>query len=97
LDEIALLEAATRCRRVVIAHEANRTGGWGAEIAATIGTGAFSALEAPVLRVATPDVRMPAAPALQSALLPSAEAIADAVRSSVRAKPTARQILLQAQ
>jgi pyruvate dehydrogenase E1 component beta subunit/2-oxoisovalerate dehydrogenase E1 component len=65
---------------VVIAHEANRTGGFGAEVAARLAAEAFWSLEAPIERVALPDVRMPAAPTLQRALLPDGDAIASAAR-----------------
>jgi pyruvate/2-oxoglutarate/acetoin dehydrogenase E1 component len=60
---------------VLVAHEANVTGGFGAEIAARIGERHFGELDAPVQRVGTPDVRIPPTPALQEALLPSAASI----------------------
>jgi len=71
--------------RVVIVHEANRTGGFGAEVAARIGEECLHCLKAPVRRVASPDVVMPASPALQQALLPSISSIAEAVRETCRA------------
>lgn len=63
-------------RAAVIVHEANMTGGVGAEIAIRL----FEAGFRKIARVATPDVRMPASPVLQGALLPNAEAVADRVR-----------------
>jgi 2-oxoisovalerate dehydrogenase E1 component len=78
LDDEAIAAAVGRTNRVLIAHEANVTGGFGAEIAARIGERHFSDLDAPVRRVGAPDVRLPAAPALQAALLPSADSIARA-------------------
>lgn len=75
LDLDAILESVGRTGRVVVAHEANLTGGFGAEIAARLAGEAFWSLDAPVERVATPDVRIPAAPALQSGLLPGVAAI----------------------
>jgi 2-oxoisovalerate dehydrogenase E1 component len=81
LDDEAIAEAvSTSGGRVLIVHEANRTGGFGAEVAARIGEDLFESLDAPVMRLATPDVRMPAAPALQAALLPRAAAIEQAAR-----------------
>lgn len=60
--------------RVVVVHEANLTGGFGAEIIAglaeRLGPSALA-----FRRVATPDVRMPASPVLQAALLPDATKI----------------------
>jgi acetoin:2,6-dichlorophenolindophenol oxidoreductase subunit beta len=80
LDLAAVRESIARTGRVVVTHEANRTGGFGAEIAARLADEAFWDLDAPVARVAAPDVPLPAAPLLQEALLPHAEAIAACVR-----------------
>ncbi|TDB80589.1 acetoin dehydrogenase, partial [Micromonospora fluostatini] len=44
----------------------------------------FADLRAPVARVAAPDVPMPAAPALQKAVVPEAEHVVEAVRRTVR-------------
>lgn len=73
--------------RVVVVHEANRTGGFGAEIiAGLIERLGSSAVQ--FKRVATPDVRMPASPVLQAALLPDARKIfaaaVDLLRSNSR-------------
>jgi 2-oxoisovalerate dehydrogenase E1 component len=79
LDDDAIDAAVRQCGgRVVVAHQANLTGGFGAEIAARIGERHFGHLAAPVRRVGAPDVRIPAAPALQDAVLPSAELLARA-------------------
>jgi 2-oxoisovalerate dehydrogenase E1 component len=75
LDDEAIAQAVVRTNRVLVAHEANVTGGFGAEIAARIGERHFGELDAPVQRVGTPDVRIPPTPALQEALLPSAASI----------------------
>lgn len=81
LDESAIAEVVRKCGgRVVVAHEANLTGGFGAEIAAHIAERHFDTLAAPVFRVGLNDLRMPSAPALQAAVLPRAADIADAGR-----------------
>lgn len=80
LDMNRVLMSVERTNRIVIAHEANLTGGFGAEIAARVAQEAFWNLEAPVARVATPDVPMPAAATLQGVLLPSATGITRAVQ-----------------
>jgi 2-oxoisovalerate dehydrogenase E1 component len=67
--------------RVAVVHEAVKTGGFGAEIVARIQELCGDALRKPVVRIATPDVRMPASPLLQSALIPSAAHIVQKVRS----------------
>jgi 2-oxoisovalerate dehydrogenase E1 component len=75
LDDEAIAAAVFRTNRVLVAHDANVTGGFGAEIAARIGERHFGELDAPVRRVGAPDVRIPPTPALQEALLPSAASI----------------------
>ncbi len=83
LDDEAIAAAVSRANRVLVAHEANVTGGFGAEIAARIGERHFGDLDAPVRRVGAPDVRIPPAPALQEALLPSAASIERAAKQLV--------------
>lgn len=84
LDEEAIDEAVGRTKRVLIVHEANLTGGFGAEVAARVSERFFGELKAPVRRVGVPDSRIPAAPALQDALVPSVERIAQAAVELVR-------------
>jgi 2-oxoisovalerate dehydrogenase E1 component len=71
-------QAVAHGGKVVVVHEANRTGGFGAELAARLNEDAFEQLDGPVVRVAAPDVRWPAAPSLQAALLPESKSIARA-------------------
>lgn len=86
LDDASIARAVEQSGgRVLLAHEANVTGGFGAEIAARIQERHFDLLDAPVVRVGTPDVRMPSAPTLQAALVPGEHAIADAARSLIGA------------
>lgn len=80
LDDDAIAEAVSRCHRVVICHEANVTGGFGAEVAARIAADHLYELDAPVRRVGSPDVRYPSAPVLQEALLPAADDVVAAAR-----------------
>jgi 2-oxoisovalerate dehydrogenase E1 component len=81
LDEAAIASVVARCGgRVLIVHEANRTGGVGAEIAARITEGNRNAV---VRRLGAPDIRMPASPVLQAALLPKAGAILSAIQALV--------------
>jgi 2-oxoisovalerate dehydrogenase E1 component len=80
LDNEAIAEAVTRCHRVLICHEANVTGGFGAEVAARIAADLLYELDAAVRRVGSPDVRYPSAPVLQEALLPGVEDVLAAAR-----------------
>jgi 2-oxoisovalerate dehydrogenase E1 component len=66
--------------KVLIAHEAVKTGGFGAEITARIYEALSSELTLKIHRLATPDTRMPAAPNLQAALIPNPGSIAREVR-----------------
>ena len=81
LDDAAIERLVTRTNRVLVVHEANVTGGFGAELVARITERHFDELDAPPARLGAPDVRFPSAPSLQNALLPSARAIADAART----------------
>lgn len=88
LDDAAIKQAvANSGGRVLVVHEAVKTGGFGAEIMARIHESCGSSLRAPVRRLATPDVRIPASPVLQAALIPDADAIAAAVRSMMASSP----------
>jgi len=75
LDVEAIAELVVASGRVLVLHEANVTGGFGAEVAARVHEVGFDALDAPVVRLGAPDTRIPSAPALQRALIPDVEAI----------------------
>lgn len=59
LDEDAVVEAASQCRRAIVVHEAPRTAGLGAEVSSVIHERAMLDLEAPVGRVTGFDVPFP--------------------------------------
>jgi pyruvate dehydrogenase E1 component beta subunit len=82
LDVDTIAERVRATGRAVVVHEAPRTLGMGAEIAARIMETAFDRLEAPVARVTAPDAPYPPA-SLEQAYLPGVEGIADAVRRTV--------------
>ena len=71
LDSATLLESVRKTGRACIVHEDNLTGGVGAEVAAIIAKDGFEYLDAPIQRVAAPDVpSFPYSPILEDALLP---------------------------
>ncbi len=80
-DEEAVLATAGRTGKVIVLHEATRTGGPGGEIAATIAERAFEYLDAPIVRMAPPDTPVPYAPTLEEAFLPSPEQVGKAIRA----------------
>jgi pyruvate dehydrogenase E1 component beta subunit len=77
-DVEAVVASASKTGRVVIVHEAARTAGLGAEIAATLAEEAMLKLRAPILRVTAPDVPVPLAK-LMDHYLPSQQQIAAAL------------------
>ncbi|TDD14404.1 alpha-ketoacid dehydrogenase subunit beta [Nonomuraea diastatica] len=79
-DTGAVLESTRRTRRLAVVHEANVTGGFGAEVVARV-AGAGVPLLAPPVRIGTPDVRMPAAQTLAQALVPGPDRVADELRA----------------
>jgi len=80
LDGETIFGSVRRTGRLVIVHEDTLTGGWGAEVAARAADECLYSLEAPVKRVATLDVPLPAAPVLEAAVLPSVERIVTTIR-----------------
>jgi pyruvate/2-oxoglutarate/acetoin dehydrogenase E1 component len=82
LDVPTLLECVSETRRLVVAHEAHRFAGVGAEVVSTVVESGISLLGKPI-RVGAPDARIPAAPSLQAAVIPSAQSIVNAAREVV--------------
>jgi len=78
LDEDAIVASAEKTGRVVIAHEAQRFGGLGAEIAAMVTERCFGRLEAPPLRVTGHDIPYPPSE-LEDHYLPDLDRMLDAV------------------
>jgi 2-oxoisovalerate dehydrogenase E1 component beta subunit len=72
-DKAAVLESARKTSKVLVLHEDTRTGGFGAEIAATIAEEAFEDLDGPVKRIAAPDTPVPFSPTLEKAYIPQVE------------------------
>jgi pyruvate dehydrogenase E1 component beta subunit len=84
LDTDALHEAVARCGRGLVVHEATLTGGFGAEVVATIQEEAFWSLEAPIGRVAAYDTPYPIA-SVEQFYVPSVERVLDGVRAVIEA------------
>lgn len=84
LDVEGLVNAVERTGRVVIAHEAPLSAGFGAEVLATINDEAFYAMQAPVRRITAPDTPYPLA-GVEDLYVPSAERVAAAALDVMRA------------
>jgi pyruvate dehydrogenase E1 component beta subunit len=80
-DEETVVTSVERTGRAVVAHQAHRQGGFGAEVAATISERTWGRLSAPVERVGGLDVPVPFSPPLESYVLPDPGRVVAAVRS----------------
>jgi 2-oxoisovalerate dehydrogenase E1 component beta subunit len=72
-DKQAVLESVRKTSKVLVLHEDTLSGGFGAEIAATVAEEAFEDLDAPVRRIAAPDTPVPFSPPLEKAFIPQVE------------------------
>jgi 2-oxoisovalerate dehydrogenase E1 component beta subunit len=82
LDSETVLRSVEKTARLLVVHEDNLTGGFGAEVAAIVANEGFGFLDAPVTRVAAPDVpAMPFNKPQEDAFLPNPEKIAAAMRT----------------
>ncbi len=84
LDVEAIVASVSKTRRALVVYESWERGGYGAEIAATIGERCFGELACPVRRVAAKNVPIPFSPPLEQFVLPSVESIAAAARAAVQ-------------
>ena len=82
LDREAILASARKTGKVLVAHEATRSCGVGAEVAAMVADEAFEHLDAPVRRLTAPDVPIPFSPPLEQAVLPQLDDMKEAWMSS---------------
>jgi 2-oxoisovalerate dehydrogenase E1 component beta subunit len=80
LDRATILSSVRKTSKALIVHEATRTGGIGAEVAALIAEEAFDSLDGPVVRLASEDAPVPHSPVLEAAFQPQVGEIADAIR-----------------
>jgi 2-oxoisovalerate dehydrogenase E1 component beta subunit len=81
MDEEAVLNSVAKTNRAILLHEATRTGGIGAELAAVLSERCFEYLDAPLLRVTAPDTPVPYSPPMEEFFLPNAEKLCRAARA----------------
>jgi 2-oxoisovalerate dehydrogenase E1 component beta subunit len=74
-DKAAVLKSVEKTSKALVLHEDTRTGGFGAEIVATIAEEAFEHLDAPVKRITAPDTPVPFSPPLEKAFIPQVETV----------------------
>ena len=83
MDEETVLESVAKTNKAILLHEATRTGGIGAEIAAVLSERCFEYLDGPLMRVTAPDTPVPYSPPLEEFFLPNAEKVCRAARALV--------------
>lgn len=83
LDIATIVDSVKKTGKLIVAHEAMKTCGVGAEIVALVQEQAFDHLDAPIQRVATPDVIIPVNRSLEKLVLPQEETIVETVKSIV--------------
>jgi pyruvate/2-oxoglutarate/acetoin dehydrogenase E1 component len=81
IDRETILESVKKTSKVIILHEATRTGGMAGELTAIINEGAFEYLDGPVMRVTSIDTPVPYAPPLEEFFLPQVDDVLKAARS----------------
>jgi 2-oxoisovalerate dehydrogenase E1 component len=79
-DRYAVLASVAKTRRCLIVHEDNITAGFGAEISAMLAERAFFSLDAPIERLAMPDIPSPHSPELLQSVVPTVAGIVAAIR-----------------
>jgi pyruvate/2-oxoglutarate/acetoin dehydrogenase E1 component len=83
LDLDCVIRSVKKTSRLVVAHEAHRSVGFGAELASLVQEHAFDYLDAPVMRVGAEHVPIPASKPLEDVVLPGPSQILKAVREIV--------------
>ena len=80
LDIDTIVNSVKKTGKLVIVHEAVKTGGIGAEIGMQVYERAFDHLDSPIVRVGALDVPIPCSPTLEKEVLPNEEKIIKAVK-----------------
>lgn len=85
LDKEAILESVGKTSRLIVVHEDTKLYGVGAEVSALVAEEGFDLLDAPIVRIAGPEIpAMPFSPTLEDKFLPNSETISDAFRALSR-------------
>lgn len=79
----ALVNSIKKTGRLLIVHEACKTGGFGGEIAAIAAKEAFGYLDAPIERICAPDTPVPFSPVLERNYIPKKEDIVTTIRRMI--------------
>jgi pyruvate/2-oxoglutarate/acetoin dehydrogenase E1 component len=83
LDMETISASVKKTHRLLVAHEAVKIGGAGAEIAAQVAEEAFDYLDAPIVRVGAPFTPVPFSPPLEQAFIPGVDTLVAAVKKQL--------------
>lgn len=83
LDTQTILREVSKTGRLFTVEENPRLCGWGAEIVSIVAEEAFNDLDAPLTRITTPHIPLPAADALEDLAMPSVQRIVETIRKAV--------------
>lgn len=84
LDTGTILSSVAKTNRMYTVEENPRLCGWGAEVASIVGEDAFWDLDAPITRITTPHVPLPAADSLEDATIPSVERVFETIQRGLQ-------------
>jgi 2-oxoisovalerate dehydrogenase E1 component len=82
-DQEAVFESVKKTNRCLIVHEDTQTAGFGSEISSSITENLFRYLDAPVQRLAMPDIPMPYNVKLMNSVLPDKNSISDSINKLI--------------
>lgn len=81
LDRETIIDSVKKTGKAIVVYEDNRSGGWGAEISASIAEAAFAYLDGPIVRVTGPDIpAMPYNHNQEAYFMPNPEKILKAMK-----------------
>lgn len=84
LDTKTILESVAKTNRMFTVEENPRLCGWGAEVVSIVAEDAFWDLDAPILRITTPHVPLPAADSLEDATIPSVDRVFETIYKAMQ-------------
>jgi acetoin:2,6-dichlorophenolindophenol oxidoreductase subunit beta len=85
LDARAILDSVAKTARLFTVEENPRVLGWGAEVVSIVADEGFDSLDAPLVRITTPNIPLPSAAALEDLAIPSVERIVETIRRRIEA------------
>jgi pyruvate/2-oxoglutarate/acetoin dehydrogenase E1 component len=83
LDLQTIVDSVKRTSRLIVACDDVKTGGVGSEISAAVVESAFDYLDAPIIRIACPEIPVPFSPSLEQMYMPNADKIFQAASQIV--------------